>query len=114
MHTTVKEHIIQLAVSPKVGVAVSAATAGTGVGTIFEMIPDDIGKLATLVSIVLASILIYSHSLTVRSERIKLRRLEAEEVERLAAQKGGSPSGSKGLPGECFDGDSDRSRTTSS
>lgn len=85
MHTTIKEHVAHLAVSPKVGAAVSAATAGTGVGTILDMIPDDIGKLATLVGIMLSALLIYSHSLTVRSERIKLRRLEAEEIVRLAA-----------------------------
>lgn len=90
----VKEHLTHLATSPKVATAVTTATAGTGMGTILDLIPDDIGKLAVLVGIVLSSLLIYSHSLTVRVTRIELRRLQAEEIVRLSRQNGGSPSGS--------------------
>ena len=93
MHATIKEHIAHVAASPKVATVLGTATAGTGLGSVLDLIPDDIGKLAVLVGIVLSSLLIYSHSLTVRKQRIELRRLQAEEVERLA-QNGGSPSGS--------------------
>lgn len=88
MHATIKEHIAHVATSPKIAAAVTTATAGTGLGSVLDLIPDDIGKLAVLVGIVLSSLLIYSHSLTVRKQRIELRRLQAEEVERLA-QNGG-------------------------
>ena len=48
-------------VSGKVGAAVSAATTGTGLGTVLDWIPPEIGKLATLVGIVLSLVLIYTH-----------------------------------------------------
>jgi hypothetical protein len=54
--------INELVVSPKPAVVVAMSTTGTGMGTIFDVIPDDIGKLATLVGIILSSVLIYTHS----------------------------------------------------
>ena len=54
--------IQEIAVSPKPAIAVAMSTTGTGMGTIFDLIPDDIGKLATLIGIVLSSVLIYTHT----------------------------------------------------
>lgn len=96
--------------NPKLASGVSIATTGTGVGTILDLIPTDIGKLATVVGIVLSMVLIYTHLLTVRKTRVEIRLLEQKEAERAAQalarrdagqpvrrsddQNDGSPSGS--------------------
>ena len=54
--------IQEVVISPKPAIAVAMSTTGTGMGTIFDLIPDDIGKLATLIGIVLSTVLIYTHS----------------------------------------------------
>lgn len=58
---SVKEQFIQYATSIKTAVITGAATTGTGVGTWFDVIPDDIGKLAALVGVILTSVLIVVH-----------------------------------------------------
>lgn len=63
--TTVKEQITEIAIglsqSPKTAVTVSGATTGAGLGTYLDLIPNEIGKLATLIGIVLSIVLIYVH-----------------------------------------------------
>ena len=54
--------IQEIVISPKPAIAVAMSTTGTGMGTIFDLIPDDIGKLATVIGIILSSVLIYTHS----------------------------------------------------
>ena len=63
----------------KTAAAVSATTISTGLGTIFDYIPDNIGKLATLVGICLSLVLI----------RVHLQRLkkEKEEYEKAKIEK---------------------------
>lgn len=56
----------------RTGAAVSTATAGTGLSTILEWIPNDIGKLASVVGIVLSLVLIYTHTRKGRLEREKI------------------------------------------
>jgi len=56
-----REAAVELAQNTKTGATVAAGTTATGLGTLLDWIPDDIGKLATLVGIVLSSILIYAH-----------------------------------------------------
>lgn len=58
MLKSIAEEIIQ---SPKAGHVVAMTTTTTGVGTILDLIPDDIGKLATLCGIVLTVVLVYVH-----------------------------------------------------
>lgn len=58
---TLRDIVDQLSTSPKIALAVSTATAGTGGGTVIDLIPDDIGKLASLVGIILSVVLIYTH-----------------------------------------------------
>ncbi len=58
---SVKDLLEQVTQSPKAAAAVSAATTGTGLGTFLDYIPSDIGKLATLVGIILSSVLIRTH-----------------------------------------------------
>lgn len=45
----------------KTAVSVAIATCGSGVATFLEMIPTDIGKVATLMGVVLSIVLIYTH-----------------------------------------------------
>ena len=58
---SVKNGLIELGQSAKVASLVSTVTTGTGLGTILDLIPHNIGKLATLVGIVLSLVLIYTH-----------------------------------------------------
>lgn len=58
----------------KAASAVAAGTTGTGISTILEIIPADIGKIATLVGICLSLILIYTHLRKHRIEMILLER----------------------------------------
>ncbi len=45
----------------RIGVVVSTTTTGSGLGVILDLIPNDIGKLATVVGIILSVVLIYTH-----------------------------------------------------
>lgn len=71
----------------KVASVVASVTTATGVGTLLELIPDDIGKLATLVGIMLSSVLIYTHWRNGRIEYQKTRlEIEILREERRAQQ----------------------------
>ena len=61
MKEIIPAFVDQVAHSQKVAATVSGSTMGTGLATALEWIPTDIGKLATLVGIVLSVVLIYSH-----------------------------------------------------
>jgi len=56
-----KEAIIEIAQNPKTGHVVAGGTLTNGVGYVLGMIPDDIGKLGTLIGAVLSITLIYVH-----------------------------------------------------
>jgi uncharacterized membrane protein YfcA len=62
-------------------------TIGSGLGTVLEMIPNEIGKLATLVGIVLSSVLIYTHWRKGRIEyqktQLEILILKEKEAERI-------------------------------
>ena len=78
-----------LLIDAKVAGATAAATTGTGLATILEMIPNDIGKLATLVGIILSVVLIYTHWRKGRIEykkiQLEIAILEGKEEDRRAA-----------------------------
>lgn len=84
-----KEGLAELAQNPKVASAVSTLTTGTGLGTFLDLIPNDIGKLATLVGIVLSSVLIYTHWRKGRIEyektQLEILVLKEKEAERIEA-----------------------------
>ena len=65
----------ELVQNPKVAWSMSTLTTGTGLGTILDAIPNDIGKLATVVGIILSSVLIYTHS---RKGRIEYKKTQLE------------------------------------
>jgi len=66
----------------KVAIAAIAATAGTGVAKILDLIPEDIGKLAVVVSIVLSSIIIYVQLQNVRKTKLEIEIMARKEKER--------------------------------
>ncbi len=84
---SVKEGLAELAQNPKIASVVSTVTTGTGLGTFLDVIPNDIGKLATLVGIVLSSTLIYTHWRKGRIEyqktQLEILVLKEKEVERI-------------------------------
>ena len=73
----------------KVAWLTGVGTMGTGIGTILEMIPENIGKLATLIGIILSVVLIFTHFRKglVEYEKTKLEIviLKEKEAERLEA-----------------------------
>lgn len=85
--------------NPKIAATVSAMTTGTGLSTVFDLIPNDIGKLATVVGIILSSVLIYTHWRKGRIEYAKttleIAILKEKESERLMSAR---TRESKGLP----------------
>ena len=80
-----KEVVQALLESPRIATAVSAGTAGSGLSTFLEWIPNDIGKLATLVGMVLSMVLIFTHLRRSHNEaalmKIKIANLSRQEKE---------------------------------
>ena len=79
--------------NPKVAVTVASTTMGTGLGTILDFIPDDIGKLTTVVGGILSVVIIYNllarlsmarkqDKLESQKTSLEVRALQAKEAER--------------------------------
>lgn len=77
---------MSLMTDPKVGYIVGTSTTTSGLGTWLDLIPNDIGKLATLVGILLSMVLIVMHLrkmvLDARESRLReeLLRAQIEQV----------------------------------
>ena len=78
----------------KVAVTVAMGAMGTGFSMALALIPNDIGKLASLVAIVLTGVLIRNHlrngkKLDLENEKLRyeLRQLAEQEDERRAQAK---------------------------
>lgn len=69
--------------APKTAVTTATATSGTGLATILDLIPDEIGKLASLVGVILSLMLIYVH---IRKLRIEMKE-GALRIEMLTREK---------------------------
>lgn len=72
--------------NPKTATSTSLATTTTGVATWLDWIPNDIGKLATLIGMVLSTVLIVYWARKIRSEHIsdKLKHEQMRlEIERM-------------------------------
>lgn len=80
----------------KTALTVATGTTGVGVSSWLDWIPDDIGKLATLVGIALSLVLIYVQLRKGRLERQKLK-IELEVLQNADSRPNkcnqGSPSG---------------------
>lgn len=88
---SVRSAVEQVVASPKIASGVSAITTGSGVGTFLDLIPDSIGKLATLIGIILSLVLIYTHWRRGRIEYektlLEIAILKKREAEHLEAAK---------------------------
>ncbi len=69
------DHIIN---DVKAALVICASTLGAGLGLILEWIPDDIGKLAVLFSMVLTVIVARNHLRKGRMDHLQRRKLELE------------------------------------
>lgn len=81
-----KDAIQEIASSPKVAGSVAGLTAamGAAVESAISWIPDDIGKLATLIGIILSVILIRVHLTALRKAQYELKLMQAKEADRQA------------------------------
>lgn len=68
--------------SPKIAATVSAMTTGTGAGTALDWIPDDIGKLGTVIGIILSVILIRIHLVSLKKVQFELKTMTNRERRR--------------------------------
>ena len=71
----------------KVAIGVVAGTISAGVSTLLELIPDDIGKLASFVGIILSLVLIAVHITVFRKHIIELEMLKEEQRKRRSDEK---------------------------
>ena len=83
---SVKEVVQELVMNPKTAHVTATITAGTGLGTILDLIPNDIGKLATVVGIVLSIVLIRNHWRKGRVEYTKIQ-LENQLMRQQIAER---------------------------
>lgn len=72
---SLKESVNSALTDVRVAASSAAATTTTGMGTAFDWIPADIGKLGSLVGICLSGVLIYTHIKKGRAD-LKKTRLE--------------------------------------
>ena len=90
------EYLNQLSSNVKVAVGVVVTTTGTSIGDILEIIPDDIGKLGIVIGVILSSILIPSHLISLvrnntgrKKEQLELKMMEEGYEERRKKSRQG-------------------------
>ena len=92
------EGVTMIASDPSVGGVVAAVTTTSGLGLVLNYIPDDIGKLATLVGIILSTVLIRNHlrkgQADLEKTQLEINALRAKEEEREEAARLRKLSGS--------------------
>lgn len=71
----IRESAAQLTIDQRIASLVSVVTTGMGMIISLDWIPNDIGKLATLVGILLSVVLIYTHW---RKGRIEYKKTQLE------------------------------------
>ena len=71
----------EIMTDPRVTVWVASMT--TGAGAAIDFIPDSIGKLATLVGVILSVILIRVYSMTLKKIKLEMEIISRKENERL-------------------------------
>jgi hypothetical protein len=85
-----KSMIQELTHNFKVATTAAAATVTTGAGTILEYIPDDIGKVATVVGLVLSVLLFRIHLVTLKQKQLDFK-ITKDEYERAKAERESPP-----------------------
>ncbi len=77
----------QLTHNPKVAAGVAAMTTGTGAGTVLDWIPDDIGKLAVIIGIMVSVMILRVQRVILKKEQLELQIMR----DRQAAERDGQP-----------------------
>jgi len=80
---SVKEQLLSAVSSTKTGATVATATAGTSLGTIFNYIPDDIGKVGVLVGIILSVVICRFHLVNIKKANLEIEIMRRRETDRL-------------------------------
>lgn len=81
---SVREQILSAASNTKAGVTVAAVTTGTGVGQqFFDYIPDDIGKAAVVVGIILSVVVCRLHALNIKKINLEMKIMRQREADRI-------------------------------
>jgi len=80
---SVKEQLLSAASNTKAGATVAAVTTGTGMGTILKYIPDDIGKIAVLVGIILSVVICRLHLVNIKKTKLEIEIMRQREADRL-------------------------------
>lgn len=75
----------ELIADPRIGAAVASGTVGTG--TIIDVIPDGIGKVATVIGILLSILLIRVHYANLQKIKMEVAIMKRKEEERREAAK---------------------------
>lgn len=76
----ITQFLVEVSNNPKAAVVTAGTTAAVGISTAFEKLPTYLGPIATVIGIVLSSVLIYNHVKKGRLERKKLK-LEIRELQ---------------------------------
>ncbi len=83
---SMRDSILSAASNTKAGVTVAAVTTGTGVGSVFDYIPDDIGKVAVLVGLILSTVVCRLHVLNIKKTNLEIemmRQCKTDSVKSL-------------------------------
>lgn len=80
---SVKEQILSAASNTKAGATIAAVTTGTGVGSTFEYIPDDIGKIAAVIGIILSTVICRLHLVNIKKIKLEMKILRQREADRI-------------------------------
>lgn len=97
LKSELSRHVVELAQSPKAAVVVSAGTGATGTLTMFDLLSNNIGVIATTLAAVLSLTLIVGNVIRiVKDIKHDRQRLEKSDLEiMLLKQKTESQGGSK-------------------
>lgn len=83
------QHVVNVAVNAKTAVVVSAATTGTGAATYLKGMDEWTGVIATMVGIILSSVLIIVHwrrgKLEGQKIKLEIEALQEEKQARIEA-----------------------------
>jgi len=84
--TDLKSVLAGMATSPKTAIALGSATAASGLSTVLEWIPNDIGKLASAMGALLSFVLIIYWLVCIRI-KITESRIINEKERRMLPRK---------------------------
>lgn len=82
-----KQTVVNIVNDPITAKVVAASTISSGAMSMLDLIPDNIGKLATLIGIILSVVLILVHLGNIKKLRLEAKKLELEIAEKTKASE---------------------------